>query len=139
MAMSAPVSERTKVLFNKPIKILIPGPTPVVEEPAKKTKMTHAEIMQLVNTWQRQGWDDRAIVTRITQWKYEMAAPLNWGVVIDLKRSAPMVGEYIPLVVRWVKDGSISYHWPEDLVLIHESLSQWDMDQRLKEQGVVMR
>jgi hypothetical protein len=47
----------------------------------------------------------------------------------------PMTSEpYLPLTVRWVKDGSISKHWPEELVLIHKAMPWSELAKDIKEQ-----
>jgi hypothetical protein len=126
-----------KVYFNDPITQTI-GPPPLVGRP---TALSFSEIQSLIKQLRMEGWDERAVVTRRVFHPsgnpnmYDMCRPINWGIVIDLRTTAIVVtGQpYLPIKVRWVDDGSISEHWPEELVMIHESMGQWETDQRVKE------
>lgn len=126
----------TKVEFNKPICISIDAPKPAAQTPAAGTTHTimlsHSEIQQLVRGYIERGIDERAVVVLASHSKYAKMAPYNWGVVMDLHRCNPSAGPYYPLSVKWVKDGSVTKHWPEDVIIIHESISTWETEQRVK-------
>jgi hypothetical protein len=127
----------TQVFFGAPIFGEIKAPAPV----GRPTQMGYAEIQNLCRDLRQKGLQDRSIVTLVRRFSgsgltnnYEMNKPLNWGVVTDLKTTVGFTGAaYFPLKVQWVKDGAITEHWPEELLLIHEAKSSWDLDNLIKE------
>lgn len=119
----------TEVCFNVPVIKEILAPKPARHE------MTFGEIQALVARYTKYGWDERAIVTRSEGTEYQRAQPDNWGVVTALRKHAGISEKpYVPFTVRWVRDGSISTHWPEDLCFIHDALTYTEVSQILKDQ-----
>lgn len=135
------MSDRTRVLFNKPIEEEI---KPVRGGPAsgRPTSLPFNQIQNLCRALRETGWNERSVVAKRSFYPhgapndYEMCQPVSWGVVTDLRVTAmPMTSEpYLPLTVRWVKDGSISKHWPEELVLIHKAMPWSELAKDIKEQ-----
>lgn len=130
--MSARVSTtETNVAFNEPITEHIKGPAPTV----RGEGMDHSEIMELVNKMKAVGFGDGAIVTRRNQNLYEMRSAPNWGMVRDMRtyRQTPLT-VYWPLQVVWFTDGELSYHWPDELVVVHAAMDWQDMNKHLQAQ-----
>lgn len=130
-------SKVVEVYFNEPIEEEI---KPL--QPVRPTSFSYQDVQVLARRLRAEGWDERAIVSLrrefphsgLPNW-YEMGRPQNWGIVMDLRTTvvAPTGTPYKPIKVRWVSDGSITDHWPEELVLIHEALSFFETEQKLKE------
>lgn len=124
-------SGRTQVVFNAPICIILDPPDrPDHVDPNHVKAFTYEEIRGMTKKYMEQGWDERAIVARAEVHRFNVSVPYNWGVVIDLNRT-PMAGgtQYAPIKVRWIGSSTTSNHWPEELLLIHKSISMWELDQ----------
>lgn len=137
MSNAAAMVALSRVFFGAPIMGEIKAPQP----PGRPTQLGYQEIQALCKGLREVGMQERAVVTLRRVFagsgmtnNYEMNRPVNWGVVTDLKATVGFTGAvYFPLKVQWIKDGSITEHWPEDLLLIHEAKSSWEMDNLIKE------
>lgn len=132
-------SVTTKVLFDDPICIeLCPPKTeqqPIGHPDNRPHHFTHNEINEMVLQYVAQGWDERAIVVAVSTPKFQLASPYNWGVVTDMNRHMGVFGQkYAPIKVRWIGTGTIASYWPEELYLIHPSISVWDFEQAIENQ-----
>lgn len=121
----------TRVLFERPVCETI---NPNVGK-ARPTDPNYQEVQQFCRDIRAEGFDERAVVTMLKLYTsgqpatYDMAKPENWGIVIGLRTSSFISpgSVYLPIKVQWVKDGSISEHWPENLMLIHRAMQQHDL------------
>ncbi len=134
--MAKPVT--TKVLFDDPICIELCPPEsdkPIGHPDNRPHHFTHGEINALVARYIEQGWDERAVVVKTDVHKFQQSSPYNWGIVMDMNRSMGVFGQsYAPIRVRWLGSGTVSSHWPEELYLIHKSISMWDFEQIIEQQ-----
>lgn len=127
-----------RVHFNEPIVTEIKARAPAERPHA----LSYHEISALVRKLRDEGFDERAIVVHRVVFpngmpnKWLMGNPMNWGVVRELRTTVIMGGTepYRPIKVQWAKDGQQEYYWPEDLILIHSAISQYGVEQVIKEQ-----
>jgi hypothetical protein len=138
--MNSGKSQVSRVFFNKPISGEIKPPGP----PGRPTVLSYQEVQDLCRQLRTEGFDIRAIVIKRVMYTngqpdiYNMSRPINWGSVVDLRSTSITTSgqPYFPLKVQWVKDGSISEHWPEDVFLLHKAMSQYEIENVIKEQMI---
>jgi hypothetical protein len=128
----------SEVLFNAPICIELDAPEheePLGHPNNRPHHFTYTEIKTLTDKYHEDGWDERAVVVRSTCSIYARSVPSNWGFITALNTTMGNFGQvYCPIIVRWALDGSITRHWPEDLLLIHKSMPLGVLDFVLESQ-----
>lgn len=129
---------KSRVFFPAPIIGEVAAPRP----PGRPTILAYHEIQNLTKALRDDGWDVRSVVSKLIKFNsgtlnyYEMARPLSWGVIVDVRNTVGITGTvYFPFKVQWVADGSISEHWPEELVLIHDAVSQHTVENIIRGRG----
>jgi hypothetical protein len=132
--MSAVAVEQCRVYYDAPVCIQI---NPVSAN-GRKVQYLYTEITEICRKLRMAGWDTHAIVVKREVYPsgflamYEMRKPAKWGVVTQLNHTAPTDRPYVPLKVTWFMDGTVSDHWPEDLFMVMESMSQHELEQQFK-------
>lgn len=126
--------ELTEVLFNQPICIQLDPPVLDLPEVRKQKHLNSSEIRRLVEQYDEWGYGERAIVADATHHTLRQSSPRNWGVVLELNTTMPHTRDYAPIKVQWVLNGRVDDLWPEDLILIHRSISLWEFENLAKYQ-----
>lgn len=115
--MAQHINSKIQVCFPAIVTLEIEG------KGMNHSKLTYDEVQQLVKMYRSDLICERAIVALADKYEYYYKDPSNWGIVLKLNTFPPTVGEYVPLEVRWIKDGTTTKHWPEDLIVIHAAMS----------------
>lgn len=105
------------------------------ESNPRYTEMDYSSREKLVKMYQARGWSERAIVVLSGRHDFWNNNPNNWGVVVNVSAAKVYDKPYYPFVIKWVKDGSFSNHWPEDLVFLHSALTVAEIEWAVRDQG----
>lgn len=131
--MSVAVAEPARVYFDPPVCFQVNPPT----VNGRKAQYLYGEVTEIARKLRMAGWDHRAIVVKRqfyagSGWPNmtEMAKTSSWGAVLQITTTVSADRPYLPLKVVWFVDGSITEHWPEELFLVHESMTQTELDKQ---------
>lgn len=130
MQVNDPPAHMGRIYYNVPLFLEL---TPNVKGDMEEVReYTFDEMKEFTQACRLEGFDERAVVApRGETWKAR--TPMYWGVVDRLSTYKAHNEPYKPISVKWV-DGKESRYWPEELFLIHRSLSVDDINRIVESQ-----
>lgn len=125
-------ADTTKVLFPKPAFETLKAPPRSKDESVLAVvddsgEIPYEERLRLLARWRQLGFDERSIVTLPNRPPLFYTSPWNWGIIVNATSARQQDKKWTPFMVRWFSTQRVEDYWPEELVLIHQALSEDDV------------